>query len=55
MVSILLIVGCLAGILILAGLVVGIVVIMQSGERDAVSGARQDWIDRRSEKDEEGW
>jgi len=55
MMSILLIAGCLVGILVLAGLVVGIVLIMRSGERDVVSDARQGWINRRSEEDEEGW
>jgi hypothetical protein len=45
--------GCLV-LLILAALVIGIIVIMQSGERDVVSSARQDWIERRSEKDQEG-
>ena len=44
-----------AGILVLAALVVGIVMIMQSDERDVVSDARQDWINRRSEEDEAGW
>jgi len=55
MMSILLIIGCLLGILVLAALVVGIVMIMQSGERDSVSAAREDWISRRSEEDEAGW
>jgi hypothetical protein len=55
MMSILLIGGCLVGILVLAALVVGIVVIMRSGERDVVSDSRQGWLNRRSEEDKEGW
>ena len=55
MMSILLIAGCLVGVLVLAGLVGGIVWIMQSGERDRISDARQGWINRRSGEDGEGW
>ncbi len=55
MVSLLLIGGCLLGALVLAALIVGLIVIMNSGERDVVSSARQGWINRRSEQDEEGW
>lgn len=55
MMSLLLIGGCLLGALVLAALIVGLIVIMNSGERDAVSSARQGWINRRSEQDEEGW
>ena len=54
MMSILLIIGCLLGILVLAALVVGIVMIMQSGERDSVSTAREDWINQGREEDQEG-
>jgi UPF0716 family protein affecting phage T7 exclusion len=51
-----LIVGvCLVGILLLTVLGLGIFLIMQAGERDAVSPARQDWIQRRSNKDEQEW
>lgn len=46
---------CAVLLLILAGLVVGIIVIMKSGERDTVSSAREGWINRRSDKDEQGW
>ncbi len=53
MISILLIVGCILGLVLLAALVIGIIVIMNSGERDVVSTARQGWINRRSGKDEE--
>jgi hypothetical protein len=50
---ILLIFGCILAALVLAALVVGIILIMNSGERDVVSTARQGWINRRSEKDED--
>lgn len=50
-----LVILCVVLLLILAGLVIGIIVIMKSGERDTVSSAREGWINRRSDKDEEGW
>ena len=53
--SLLLIAGCLLGLLVLAALIVGIVVVLHSGDRDVVSGARQGWLNRRSEEDQEGW
>ena len=53
--SIMLIVGCLLGLLVLAVLIVGLVVVLQSGDRDVVSDARQGWLSRRSEEDEKGW
>ena len=53
--SLLLIVGCLLGLVVLAACIVAIIVILNSGERDTVSTARQGWINRRSEKDEEDW
>ncbi len=46
---------CVVLLLILAGLVIGIIVIMKSGERDTVASAREGWINRRSDKDEQGW
>jgi hypothetical protein len=52
--SIILIVGCLLGLLVLAALIVGIVVVLSGENKDVVSGARQGWLNRRSEKDEEG-
>jgi hypothetical protein len=53
-VSIILIVGCLLGLLLLGALLVGIIVILNSGNNDVVSSARQGWINRRSEKDQDG-
>ena len=43
--------------LFLTLVVVGIVIfiVMQAGQRDTVSTAREGWIHRRSEKDEHGW
>lgn len=46
---------CAVLLLILVALVVGIIIIMKSGERDPVSAARAGWINRRSDKDEQGW
>ena len=51
--SLLLLIGCLLAVVLLATLLIGIVVIVKSGERDVVSTARQGWINRRSEKDQE--
>jgi hypothetical protein len=31
------------------------IVILNTGSNDVVSTARQGWINRRSDKDEEGW
>ena len=55
MASMILIVGCLLGFLVLGGVIVGIIVVLNSGENDVVSTARQGWINRRSDKDEEDW
>ena len=56
MVSILLVVvGCVVGLLILAALSVGIFIVLRAGQRDTVSAAREDWIQRRSERDEQEW
>lgn len=51
--SLIVIVGCLLAVVLLAALIVGIIVILNSGERDVVSAAREGWINRRSEKDQE--
>ena len=53
MVSLTLIIGCVIGGLLLAALAVGLAMLMNSS--DPVSSAREGWIHRRSEKDEEGW
>ena len=51
----------LVGLAIVVGLIIagvlGIVLflVMSSNDHDVVSGARQGWIQRRSEKDTEGW
>lgn len=52
-ISLIVIVGCLLAAVMLAALIVGIVVILNSGERDVVSTAREGWINRRSDKDHE--
>ena len=55
MMSLVLILACLLGVVMLAVLLAGIVLIMNSGGRDVVSTARQGWINRRSDQDQEGW
>ena len=47
-----LVLGCI-GLIILAGLVVGLIYIMQSSQRDTVSSAREDWISSGNEGDEQ--
>ena len=34
---------------------VGLFIVMSMDDRDVVSRARQGWIDRRSENDDQGW
>lgn len=51
--SLIVIVGCLLALVLLAALIVGIIVILNSGERDVVSTAREGWINRRSEQNQE--
>jgi hypothetical protein len=53
-ISLIVIAGCLLAGVLLAALIVGIIVILNSGERDVVSSAREGWISRRSERDQEG-
>lgn len=49
--TLILMVGCL--VVMLAVFIVGVIVILNSGKRDVVSTAREGWINRRSEKDQE--
>ena len=49
----LIIAGCLLGLLLLGVLVAGIIVILNGGKNGIVSTARQGWINRCSDKDEE--
>ncbi len=51
--SLIVMVGCLLAAVMLAALIVGVIVILNSGERDVVSMAREGWINRRSDKDHE--
>jgi len=54
--NLLLIIGCLLGVVALVAVVTAVILLlMQSHKRDVVSSARQGWISRRSEQDEEGW
>ena len=55
MMSLTLIGGCLVGLLLLAVFGAAIVFLVVSARRDTVSTARNDWIQRRSEGDEQGW
>jgi hypothetical protein len=55
MASMMLLFLCVVGMLVVIAIGVGIMVVMGMGKSDAVSDARQGWISRRSDKDEEGW
>jgi hypothetical protein len=48
-----LIVACGLGLLALVGLVIGLVIVARSSQRDTVSTARQGWMDSRTERDSE--
>lgn len=50
-VTLILLLGCL--VVMLAVFIVGVIVILSSSKRDVVSTAREGWINRRSEKDQE--
>jgi hypothetical protein len=54
--SIILLLGCGLGIFLTGMfLVLGFFSLMGAGGRDTVSAAREDWLQRRSEKDQEAW
>lgn len=55
MITILLLVGCGAALLLLVAVIVAGVLVAQAGGRHGVSSARQEWIERRSNEDERGW
>ena len=46
---------CIAGIIFLAILATGILILVRAGARDTVSTAREDWITRRSDEDGREW
>lgn len=54
--GLLVITGCVIGGLMLVVMIGAITyLIAQSRERDPISAAREGWIQRRSEKDNQGW
>lgn len=53
MMSMVLIIACGLGLLALLGLIIGLVIVARSSQRDSVSTARQGWMDSRTEKDSE--
>ena len=53
--TILLAISCILGLIMLGLVVAGIFMVIQAGQHDTVSTAREGWIHRRSEKDEQGW
>ena len=55
MVAILYGVSCLIAVIMLILVAAGIAMVMRAANRDTVSTAREDWIQRRSDKDEQGW
>lgn len=56
-ISVILLLGLaiLIGLIIVGALGVGLFLIIADNDRDSVSNARQGWLQRRSEKDEQGW
>lgn len=52
--TMLLLIGCVLGILVLIGLAAGLILILLAGRGDAVSTAREGWISGGSEGEEEG-
>jgi hypothetical protein len=50
----LLVIVCLLT-LVVAAIIIGVALVMGAGRRDTVSEAREDWLTRRSDKDERGW
>ena len=53
MISILTILICVIGVVVLIAAAIGIAMVMNSSDRDAVSSAREGWIQGRSEKDQQ--
>ena len=53
--TIIFVVSCILALIMLGLVIAGIVMVLQAGRHDTVSVAREDWIQRRSEKDEQGW
>ena len=49
------VVSCILALIMLGLVIAGIVMVLQAGRRDTVSTAREGWIQRRSDKDEQGW
>ncbi len=54
MIPILLLVGCVLGLVFVVAVGIVVFMIVQS-DRDTVSTAREGWIQRRSDKDEHDW
>ena len=55
MVAILYGTSCFIALVMLILVIAWIVMVIQAAKRDTVSTAREDWIQRRSDKDEQGW
>jgi hypothetical protein len=53
--ALLVVASCLVGLLVAIAVIVSLIIIIRSGGLDTVSTARQDWIQRRSDKDEREW
>jgi hypothetical protein len=53
--TLLLVVGCGIGVVVLGIIIFGVIMLVQAGDKDTVSTARADWISRRSDDDERGW
>jgi hypothetical protein len=46
---------CVAALVVGAGLLAVAILLARAGDRDSVSSAREDWIERRSDKDRREW
>ncbi len=53
MISMVLMIACGLGLLALLGLIIGLIIVARSSQRDSVSAARQGWMDSRTGKDSE--
>ena len=46
---------CLMGLVLVAAIVAGLMLMIRAGDSDTVSTAREDWITRRSDDDDRRW
>lgn len=49
------VISCMLALIMLGLVIAGIWMVLKAGQRDTVSTAREDWLTRRSDKDERDW